>query len=65
MSRTFRTGRLALKQGRRILVREGVHQYNAGGCKHHGSCAYCREGRTFSQRRQQPVEEYNDHRNSD
>lgn len=43
MARTVRAKR---KSG--AIVRDGVFQYAAGGCRHHGSCGYCVQNRTFS-----------------
>ena len=43
MARTLRAKR---RSG--DTVRDGVFQYSAGGCRHHGSCEYCVQNRTFS-----------------
>lgn len=43
MARTLRAKRRSSD-----TVRDGVFQYSAGGCRHHGSCGYCVQNRTFS-----------------
>lgn len=43
MARTVRAKRKSA-----ATVRDGVFQYAAGGCRHHGSCGYCVQNRTFS-----------------
>ena len=43
MARTVRAKRKSA-----ATVRDGAFQYAAGGCRHHGSCGYCVQNRTFS-----------------
>ena len=42
MSRTFRKKRKSDK-----IIRDGEGQYAASSCRHHGSCDYCKNDRTF------------------
>ena len=42
MSRTFRKKRKSDK-----IIRDGDRQYAATSCRHHGSCDYCKNNRTF------------------
>ena len=42
MSRTFRKKRKSDK-----IIRDGDRQYTATSCRHHGSCDYCKNDRTF------------------
>ena len=42
MSRTFRKKIRSDK-----IIRDGESQYAASSCRHHGSCDYCKNNRTF------------------
>ena len=42
MSRTFRKNRKSDE-----IIRDGERQYADSSCRHHGSCDYCKNNRTF------------------
>ena len=42
MSRTFRK---KIKSSK--IIRDGERQYADSSCRHHGSCDYCKNNRTF------------------
>ena len=59
MSNTRRRKRHQMRLGEALedhmhkdgMVRDGTPQHTSSGCEHHGSCAWCRGNRTFSNRR--------------
>jgi hypothetical protein len=48
------------KDNRRVYTKGQISKRNSRGCRNHGSCGWCAEGRLFTNRRREPIED-NEH----